>query len=123
MSGLAFFDSFRRSLRRRKLEQRLGLARTWPVATGEVNLWKVQQAEDDTGSFSSSYQIEAAFHFILKGEYYGGYFRSVPMSHHEAETLGQGNPAVHIRYNPTNPDDHLVVAEDNADLPFKVASI
>jgi hypothetical protein len=111
------------SARRRKVRIRqAALATTWPLATGEVNQWKVQQAEEDTGSFTSGYQIEAGFHFILKDDYYGGYLRSIPMSHHEAETLGTGAPKVHVRYNPANPDDNHVLPKDNPDLPFQVAA-
>jgi len=69
------------------------------------------------------YQIEAGFYFLVNGEYYGGYLRSVAMSHHDAETKGIGSPRVNVRYNPANPDETAVFAEDNgSNLPFAVIS-
>jgi hypothetical protein len=45
------------------------------------------------------------------------------MSHHDAETKGIGSPRVHVRYNPANPDETAVFAEDNgSNLPFAVIS-
>ncbi len=59
----------------------------------------------------------------MNGEYYGGYLRSVAMGLHEAETKAQGSPKVNIRYNPANPDETAVFAEDNAGtFPFAIYS-
>ncbi len=69
------------------------------------------------------FQIEAGFHFTLNGDYYGGYLRSVAMTLHEAESKGVGNPKVNVRYNPANPDEAAVLADDNArNLPFDIVS-
>ena len=67
------------------------------------------------------YQIEAGFHFKVNGEYYGGYLRSVAMTHHEAEMKAKGEPKVNVRYNPANPDKKAVLPEDNSGgpLPFR----
>jgi hypothetical protein len=47
----------------------------------------------------------------------------VALTHHEAEIHSKGNPAITIRYNPTNPDETAVFAEDNASaLPFRIIS-
>jgi hypothetical protein len=120
--AIPLLDTLFSSHRRKALAKRVATARTWPLTIAEINHWKIQQAEEEPGSFSSGCQLEAAFHFTLNGEYHGGYLHSVPMTHHEAEVLGQGNPTVNLRYNPANPDDNLALPMDNAtNLLFKVA--
>jgi hypothetical protein len=123
MGNVFLIDSVRSWSRRRSREKRLQLAQSWPLVTGEINSWKVVPADQDSDSFATANQIEAAFHFIVNGEYFGGYVRSVGMAHREAESLAKGNPPIHIRYNPTNPDAVAVLAEDNTDnLPFRILS-
>lgn len=123
MSGLFLFDSIRSRFRRRSLEKKLRLASAWPVTGGEVNHWAVVDADEDAMSTATPYQIEASFHFMVNGEYFGGYFRSVAMVHREAEMSAKGNPKVNVRYDPTNPDSAIVLPEDNADnLPFRIFS-
>ncbi len=93
------------------------------MASGEVNHWAVVDAEDDAMTTATPFQIEASFHFIVNGEYYGGYFRSVGLVHRQAETLATGNPTVNVRYNPADPDSAVVLAEDNeSNLPFRIFS-
>jgi len=123
MAGIFLIDSIRSWLRRRSRQKKLQLAATWPVIAAEVNHWAVMPADEDANAFGTPFQIEAGFHFILKGEYYGGYFRSVALAGGEAERLAKGTPSVNVRYNPANPDVVAVLAEDNSDnLPFKVFS-
>ena len=123
MSGLSLFGFIRSRLRRRSLRKTLQRALEWPVIAGEVNHWAVVQADEDVLSSATPYQIEAGFHFILNGEYFGGYFRSVALTHHEAETLAKGSPTVHVRYDPANPDSSVVLASDNPDnLPFRIST-
>jgi hypothetical protein len=123
MAGVFFIDGIRRWLRRRKREKKLGLAKEWPAVQAEVNHWQVLNADEDVATMGAPYQIEAGFHFTLNGEYYGGYLRSVAMTLHEAESKGVGSPRVNIRYNPANPDETAVLAEDNrGGLPFGVFS-
>jgi Protein of unknown function (DUF3592) len=123
MAAVFFIDGIKRSLRRRAREKKLAAAKNWPTAQGEVNHWQVLNADEDVATTGTPYQIEAGFHFKLNGEYYGGYLRSVAMTHHEAETQSKGEPKVNVRYNPANPDETAVFAEDNSDsLPFKVVS-
>ncbi len=121
MSGIFFTDSIRLWLRRREREKRLAAAQGWPVATGEVNRWEIVDADPEASPTGMMVQIEAGFHFILNGEYFGGYVRSVAMVRREAQTVAKGSPAVHARYNPANPDSVVVLAEDNVEnLPFRV---
>jgi Protein of unknown function (DUF3592) len=123
MSGVFLLDGIRLWLHRRSREKKLRAAQRWPTTSAEVNHWEVVNADDEAATAGATYQIEAGFHFIINGEYFGGYLRSVAMGHHEAETKAKGNPAVHVRYDPTNPDLVAVFAEDNADnLPFRVLS-
>jgi hypothetical protein len=123
MAGVFLIDGIRRWLRRRSREKKLRLAAHWPTTQAEVNHWQVLKADEDVATTGTPYQIEAGFHFKLNGEYYGGYLRSVAMTHHEAETKGKGEPTVNLRYNPANPDETAVLAEDNSgNLPFKVVS-
>jgi hypothetical protein len=123
MAGIFFIDGIKRSLRRRAREKKLAAARNWPEVQGEVNHWQVLKADEDVATTGTPFQIEAGFHFKLNGEYYGGYLRSVAMTHHEAETKCKGEPTVNVRYNPENPDETAVLAEDNGgNLPFGVVS-
>jgi hypothetical protein len=119
--AIPFLDTLLASRRRKALAARAATAQTWPLTTAEINTWKIQLAPEEPGSFSTNYQLEAAFHFTLNGDYYGGYLHSAPMTHHEAETHGTGAPTIHVRYNPTNPDDSLALPTDNPSLPFQVA--
>ncbi len=99
------------------------LASVWPQTQAHINSWKILVAGDEAESFSQSDLIEAAFHFVLNGEYYGGYLRSVPMARREAEKFAVGSPDITARYNPDNPDQTVVLAEDNSDkLPFPIVS-
>ncbi len=124
MAGIFLFDSIRVWLRRKARRKMLRLALNWPIAPGEINHWEVIPADEDAASMGAPVQIEAGFHFILDGEYYGGYLRSVAMAAGEADRLAKGNPSVKIRYNPTAPDSAAVLAEDNREnLPFRIFSI
>ena len=123
MGGNFFVDRIRLWLRRRSREKKLRAAQAWPIANGEINHWQVLNADPEASSVGTMCQIEAGFHFILNGEYFGGYLRSVALTLHEAETKAKGDPAVRVRYDPANPDSVAVLAEDNeGNLPFRVFS-
>jgi Protein of unknown function (DUF3592) len=123
MAGIFLIDAISRRLRRKNREKKLHLATQWPLAPAEINHWQVLSADEDVASPGVTYQIEAGFHFKINGEYYGGYLRSVALTHHEAESKTTGSPSVNIRYNPAHPDETAVLAEDNRDnLPFRVVS-
>ncbi len=93
------------------------------MAEAHVNSWKILSAGDEAPSFSQTDYIEAAFHFVLNEEFYGGYLTSIAMGRHDAEKLAVGSPSVNVRYNPANPDQVVVLAEDNVGmLPFEVVS-
>src|ERR1039457_684903 len=115
-------DSIRRSLRESARKKRVRLAAGWPQTTAKVNLWKVLPAGDESESFTQTDFIEGGFSFLLNGEYYGGYLRSVPMGRKEAEKLAVGSPSINVRYNPSNPDQTVVLAEDNERVPFSLVS-
>jgi hypothetical protein len=123
MAGFYPIDAIRRALAERARRKRVQLAAGWPQATAHINGWKVLPAGNAAKSFTQTDFIEARFHFLLNGEYYGGYARSVAMGRREAEKLAVGEPGVIVRYNPANPDEAVVLAEDNAGkLPFEVVS-
>jgi hypothetical protein len=122
MAGLSILDPIRRAMRESARSKRVRLAAQWPQAQAHINTWKILPLGDEAESFSQSDFIEAAFHFTLNGEYYGGYLRSIAMSHREAEKFAAGSPAVTVRYNPANPDHTVVLAEDNPSLPFAIVS-
>ena len=123
MAGIFFVDSIRRVLRERARKKRVQAGSNWPQTTAHINSWKILPAGDASDSFTNTDYIEAAFHFTLNGDYYGGYANSVPMPHREAEKHATGSPDLTIRYNPTNPDQTVVLAEDNRDkLPFQLVS-
>ena len=116
-------DALLRWQRNRQRARKLAQATEWPTAQAEINHWAVLAADDEHATTGTPYRIEAGFHFTLNGEYFGGYLRSVPLTHHEAETKSKGTPTVTIRYNPANPDETAVLAEDNAtNLPFRIVS-
>jgi hypothetical protein len=122
MAGVFLIDSIRRSLRESARKKRVAAAAAWPQARAEINSWKVLPVGEEAESFTQSDYIEAGFSFVLRGEYYGGYVRSVAMGRKDAERLAVGSPAVNVRYDPRNPDRVVVLAEDNAALPFALVS-
>jgi hypothetical protein len=123
MPGFSPIGAIRRAFEDQARRKRVQLARGWPQATARINGWKVLPAGDAAKSFTQTDFIEARFHFHLNGEYYGGYARSVVMGRREAEKLAVGEPEVIIRYNPANPDEAVMLAEDNVKkLPFEVVS-
>ncbi len=123
MAGLNPIDAIRRALAESARKKRVQLAAGWPQATAKINGWKILPAGDAAKSFSQSDYIEARFHFHVNDEFYGGYARSVAMGRREAEKLAVGEPEVTVRYNPANPDEAVVLAEDNSSkLPFEVVS-
>lgn len=123
MAGIFFVDSIRRTLHERARHKRVHIAASWPTTIAHINSWKILPAGDASASFVNTNYIEAAFHFTLNGDYYGGYASSVPMPHHEAEILATGSPDLTVRYNPANPDQTVVLAEDNrGKLPFEIVS-
>jgi hypothetical protein len=121
MAGF-LIDPIRRAMRESARKKRVRLAANWPQVTAKINLWKVLPVEDETESFAQTDFIEGGFSFLLNGEYYGGYVRSIPMGRHQAEKQATGEPSVIVRYNPANPDQTVVLAEDNGGLPFEVIS-
>jgi hypothetical protein len=123
MAGMFLINGIRKSLRRNRREKKIALAKSWPTVQAEINHWQVLSGDDDVATTGTPYQIEAGFHFKVNGEYYGGYLRSAAMTHHDAEIKAKGEPKVNARYNPENPDETAVLAEDNGlNLPFKVLS-
>ena len=123
MAGNFLIGGIRRSLRRSRREKKIALAKNWPMVEAEINHWQVLNADDEVATTGMPFQIEAGFHFKVNGEYYGGYLRSVAMTHHEAETKAKGEPKANVRYNPANPDETAVLAEDNrGTLPFSIVS-
>ncbi len=123
MPGFLPIDAVLRWQQKRKRTQKLARAISWPVTQAEINHWQVLPADKDQATTGAPYQIEAGFHFKVDGEYFGGYLRSIALTHHEAEINSKGSPTITIRYNPANPDESAVFAEDNlAELPFRIVS-
>jgi Protein of unknown function (DUF3592) len=123
MAANFLIDAISSRLQRRNREKKLVLAAQWPTTQAEINHWAVQPADKEHATTGTPYQIEAGFHFKVNGEYFGGYLRSVALTHHQAEINAKGSPTIHIRYNPTNPDQTAVLAEENTTtLPFPIIS-
>lgn len=119
-------------LRRRKREHALAAAATWPTTTASL-LESIVVEKDplaEGGTAFQDRQIESAFYFTLPGRdgasYYGGHLRSVPLSDTEAHRLIRQLPEdtpVQVRYNPANPDETHVLAQDNEGaLPIQLWS-
>ena len=109
-------------LRRRKREKKLASAAEWPRVTASL-LKSTVISKDPLAEGRTAFQVmqvEAAFYFTLHGEYYGGHLRTVPMSDSEAHRMLRNLPEetpVQVRYNPANPDETVVLDEDNAGFP------
>ncbi|MDP9038942.1 MAG: hypothetical protein M3O02_06655 [Acidobacteriota bacterium] len=119
-------DRILRSFREGARRKRLSLAREWPQAAARVTGFKLVDADPATGASEVQQQevqqqIEASFYFMLNDDICGGYVRSIPMVRREAARLATGEPNLIVRYNPTDPDELCVLAEDNAGkLPFEI---
>ena len=124
MAGFSPIKVIQHALDERARKKRMQLAAGWPQTTAAITIWHILQVgEGAVTSFANNQQIEAAFSFTLNGEYYGGYVRSGLMSRKQAEKLAVGSPEIIARYNPTNPDQTVVLAEDNVGkLPFEIVS-
>jgi Protein of unknown function (DUF3592) len=123
MASIFLIEAISRRFRRRNRDKKLRLAAQWPPVQAEINHWQILNADQEVATTGAPYQIEAGFHFKLNDEYYDGYLRSVALTHREAESKATGNPLVNIRYNPANPDETAVFAEDNPNnLPFRIIS-
>jgi hypothetical protein len=123
MAGIFLIDSILRAFRERARNKRVQAAAAWPQITAHINSWKILPAGDASDSFTNTDTIEAGFHFTLNGEFYGGYVNSVPMPLREAERHATGSPDLTVRYNPTDPDQTVVLAEDNrGKVGFQIVS-
>ena len=123
MAGVFLFDGVGAWFRRRGLQKRLDLAKSWPTAAGEILSWSIVDADKKAVSAGTPHQVEAKYYFTLNGEYFGGHVRSVPMTHSAASRIPQATPRIQIRYDPKNPDNAAVLVEDNpGNLPFAIVS-
>lgn len=116
-------DRLARSFHEGARRKRVSMAHDWPKCNAHITHWKIVDADPALGSAALQHQIEASFYFMLNDDICGGYLHSVPMVHREAERHATGEPIVIIRYNPNDPDQICVLAEDNKEtLPFEVIS-
>ena len=121
----AIFNLLLNVLRRRKRDQSLALAATWPIVTARL-LKSVVVPRDplaEGGTAIQDSQVESAFYFTHDGAYYGGHFRSVAVSDSEAHRLLRALPEdtpVLVRYNPHNPDQVHTFPTDNKDFPIQI---
>ena len=119
---MTLLDAIQRTFHERARKKKVALAQTWPQANAQIDIWKILPAGDAAESLTHTDVIEASFHFTLNGEYFGGYVRSVAMGRKEAERLAVGSPSLVARYDPANPDQTVVLAEDNPSFPFGIVS-
>jgi hypothetical protein len=131
MAAASIFDFIGNWLRHRSYHKKLTAALSWPLADGQVNHWKVIPAARKELTGAHPCQIEAGFHFIVNGEYFGGYLYSVGLGQHAADTLSKGTPKLKVRYDPANPNSNIALPVDNPDttpestpdnLPFRISS-
>lgn len=127
MGSFVLFESIGAMMDRHKRNHRLHLAEHWPVATAKT--LKPTVAHKDRcahGEGLADSQVEVPFYFTLESGYFGGQLRSEVCSDSQARRLAASLPEdtpVAVRYNPCNPDEVAVLAEDNRDrLPFQVWS-
>ena len=116
-------DRIARSFREGARRKRISMAHEWPTCHAHITGWKIVDPDPSLGVSTMQQQIEATFYFMLNDEFCGGYLRSVPMARREAERFATGEPSVIVRYNPNDPDQVVVLAEDNeTELAFQVVS-
>ena len=129
MDSLLSFDFIRRPIRRARRDKSLRLAASWPliIATMLDSAVVFKDVLAEEGTAFQTFQIESAFYFSIYGAYFGGHLRSVPVSDSEGHRLIHSireGTTVRVRYNPQNPDETHVLAEDNRGaLPFSVWSV
>ena len=113
-------------LRRRKREQSLAQAATWPTVTAKLLKSIVIEKDPlaEGGTAFQDRQIESAFYFTLDGSFYGGHLRSTPLSDTEAHRLVRKLPEdtpVQVRYNPADPDQvHTLAIDNEGSLPIAI---
>ncbi len=123
--GFFLFDAVSRTLRSRRRRQRLQAASLWPTTTAKLLPSKLVMKDDlAEGTAIQDTQVECPYFFSIAEGYFGGHVRSVACSDSEGRRiqreLAEDMPIV-VRYNPANPDEGCVLAEDNAGtLPFTV---
>ena len=112
-------------LRRRKREQALALAASWPIVSAHLLKSAVVRKDPlaEGGTAFQDSQVESAFYFTHEGAYYGGHLRTVPLSDSEAHRALSSLPEEHsvlVRYNPHKPDQTHTFATDNEDFPTPI---
>lgn len=123
MSAPSPFERILRPFREGARRKRIGTAHGWPQAGAKITHWKIVEADPASGGSAMQRQIEATFYFMLNDDICGGYVRSIPMVEREAARLASGEATLIVRYNPSDPDELCVLAEDNAGkFPFDVIS-
>lgn len=123
--GFFLFDAVSRTLRGRRRKERLQAAALWPTTTAKMLPSKLVTKDDlAEGTAIQDTQVECPYFFSIDAGYFGGHVRSVACSDSEGRRiqrdLVEDMPIV-VRYNPANPDEACVLAEDNLrTLPFTV---
>jgi hypothetical protein len=125
MSGSVIFGWAFRYFERRKRAERLRAATAWPVVTAKLLESKLVMKDALAGGLDvQDTQVEVPYYFSIADGYYGGFVRSVPCTDSEGRRMQRQlteGMAVEVRYNPANPDETCVLAEDNSSaLPFAV---
>lgn len=127
MGSFALFESIGALVDRHKRDRRLHMAEHWPVVTAKTLKPTVAHKDHCAhGTALADSQVEVPFYFTLESGYFGGQLRSEVCSDSQARRLAAAlaeDTPVAVRYNPVNPDEVAVLAEDNRDkLPFAVWS-
>jgi hypothetical protein len=134
MSALLSSDWLVKRIRRPQRERALQQAASWPRITAKLLASTVVPKDllAEEGTVFQTVQIESAFYFTLAGAagsgdeigYYGGHLRSFPLSDSEAHRLLPRvleDTPVEVRYNPEDPNQTHILANDNPDvLPFPI---
>jgi hypothetical protein len=114
-----------RPLRRRKREQYLQAAASWP--TTAAKLLKPELVPKDElaeGSAVQDQQLECPYYFSLDAGFFGGHLRSMPCSDSEGRRLQRQvveESCVTVRYDPADPDRTCAFPSDNEGaLPFTI---
>jgi hypothetical protein len=123
--GFFLFDAVFRTLRGRRRQERLQTAVLWPTTIAKLLPSTLVMKDSLAGGTAvQDSQVECPYYFSITEGYFGGHVRSIACSDSEGRriqrSLAEDMPIV-VRYNPANPDEGCVLAEDNVGtLPFTV---
>ena len=105
-----------------KLRLRRRKEKSWPTTVGTITSKQVGAIEDGHG-YTYRQRADFRYKIIVNGNSWSGEFHSTSTLEDactvDARIIEIGRSIV-VRYNPSDPEESLVWAKDNPDIPFKL---